>query len=251
MANGKGSPSRKDMSTLLVKHAPFRWREKLKPVIKGSSKLNIHEISKYDIKAMHDMTAKPSKKMEKSNIEIEGDGEVWVEKIYRHSKTRQSKIFFVSKQTGRKVPDEPPSGASHVIYLRQSFIEERTYRDPTSHTSDGKYSKKQENPLSPSRTPADMYALHHSGGEQKQLARLKPGYGTPSSKVDDQTTIAISVATSPPNGTRMGVSFLEGKYHGDFNFSDCDGFYNERPKLVKEKGNKDFSKDLANILEEQ
>jgi hypothetical protein len=255
MTNEEGSPSREQMSTLLMKEAPFRLQEKLNPVMKGTSTLNIREQAKYDTQAVHDCVAKPSKKVEKSHIGIKGDGEVWVEKRYRHIKTRESKIFFVSKSTGRKVPDEPPSGASHVIYLRISFIEERTNTNMDPNASSGgrgggKYSSKEEEKevSSPMTTPADRYALQFSGGKHKQLARVKAGHETPS-KLKDTEKAASHVTPSPPN--RLAASFLHEKFDGDFMFSDCDGFYNERPKLVKEKGSKDLSKDSANILEEQ
>jgi len=253
MTNEEGSPSREQMNTLLMKEAPFRLQEKLNPVMKGTSTLNIREQAKYDTHAVHDCVAKPSKKVEKSHIEIKGDGEVWVEKLYQHTKTRESRVFFVSKSTGRKVPDEPPSGASHVIYLRKSFIEERTNTNMEFNASSdggggGKYSPREEKKEVSSPMTSAGYALQFSGGKHKQLARVKPGPETPS-ELKDAEKAALHVTPSPPN--RLAASFLHEKFDGDFMFSDCDGFYNERPKLVKEKGNKDFSKDLANILEEQ
>lgn len=46
-----------------------------------------------------------------------GDGDVWVEKKFQNSKTGKQRSFFLSKNTGRRVRDEPPSGASKVVFL--------------------------------------------------------------------------------------------------------------------------------------
>jgi len=46
-----------------------------------------------------------------------GDGDVWVEKKFQNSKTGKQRSFFFSTNTGRKVRDEPPSGASKIVYL--------------------------------------------------------------------------------------------------------------------------------------
>jgi len=51
------------------------------------------------------------------DIQKEGDGDVWVEKTFQNSKTGKRRTFFCSKNTGRKVRDEPPTGASKVVYL--------------------------------------------------------------------------------------------------------------------------------------
>jgi len=92
--------------------------------MKGASQLESKEKKFYDIKVVSDPNAKASKKMGKAGGNVttaEGDGDVWVEKIFRHKKTGNTKIFFVSKQTGKKNPNEPPTGASRVLYLRQSY----------------------------------------------------------------------------------------------------------------------------------
>ena len=62
---------------------------------------------------------KPSKLMARSNfiLPILGDGDVWVETIYRHKETGEHRVFFCSLKTGRKLYDEPPTGASKVVYL--------------------------------------------------------------------------------------------------------------------------------------
>ncbi len=58
--------------------------------------------------------------------EGDGDGDVWVEVLYEHVKTGEIKSYFKStKDPNRKVP-EPPTGASHVIFLKSSYIEKHT-----------------------------------------------------------------------------------------------------------------------------
>ena len=104
----------------------FRGRTKIVPSMKGSSQLNIAEFSKYDTREYEDQLAKCSKKVTRSNIAdimygAKGDGDVWVEKLLTSTKTRQTKVFFVSKQTGRKVAGEPNSGAGRVFYLKPEY----------------------------------------------------------------------------------------------------------------------------------
>lgn len=190
---------------------------------------------KYDTLALHDSLAKPSKKVDKSHMIIEGDGDVWIEKLYRHAKTGETKTFFVSQLNGRKVPDEPPSGASHVIYLRESFLEERS--NPSSPVSS---SEKDSTGKSTGREEQQ---------QQKQLRAGKSGYDTPkvSSKSKNiEITSPMNVTPSPP---RLTVSFFKGKFDGEYDFSDCDGYYNERPSLVREKGSKQLTQELAEFTE--
>jgi len=61
--------------------------------------------------------AKPSKSMKNTNIEIIGDNDVWEERILVQKNTGKEKSFFYSANTGFRVKDEPPTGASQVIYL--------------------------------------------------------------------------------------------------------------------------------------
>jgi len=50
------------------------------------------------------------------NVDQSADGDIWVEKIFQSKKTGKRRIYFCSSKTGRKVRDEPPTGASKVIY---------------------------------------------------------------------------------------------------------------------------------------
>jgi len=61
------------------------------------------------------------------NGDSDGDGDVWVEVLCKHIKTGQIRSYFKStKDPHRRVADEPPTGASHVIYLKSSYIEKHT-----------------------------------------------------------------------------------------------------------------------------
>jgi len=65
--------------------------------------------------------AKPSPTIHKAHINdkhIYGDNDCWREAVCRCNRTGEIRIFFISELTGRKVPDEPPTGASKVLYLR-------------------------------------------------------------------------------------------------------------------------------------
>jgi hypothetical protein len=63
---------------------------------------------------------KPSKLMRKTRFGagmVQSDGDVWVEKVLKHRDSGEMKSFFFSQNTGFYVPDEPPSGASNIVYL--------------------------------------------------------------------------------------------------------------------------------------
>ena len=65
-----------------------------------------------------DPCAKQSKIVKRSNLKLSGggDGDIWVEKIFVSKRTAKRRTFFVSVATGRRCRDEPPTGASKIIY---------------------------------------------------------------------------------------------------------------------------------------
>jgi len=69
------------------------------------------------IEVIRDPHARQSKHMKKSSFKVYGDGDVWVEKILRGKMTKKKKSFFYSVKTGVRVPNEPPTGASKVVYV--------------------------------------------------------------------------------------------------------------------------------------
>jgi hypothetical protein len=93
----------------------------------------IVEITKHQVEHLHDPLAKQSRKVVlHSNlnkglgdeVRVVGDGDVWVEVLCKNVKTGQIKSYFKStKNPQNRVPDEPPTGASHVVFLRSSYIE--------------------------------------------------------------------------------------------------------------------------------
>mmetsp|Transcript_19030 Transcript_19030/g.23978 ORF Transcript_19030/g.23978 Transcript_19030/m.23978 type:complete len:198 (-) Transcript_19030:743-1336(-) len=103
---------------LLKRQAPFKCTRK---IVKGASLLNVTELHKYDVVKTKDPTANKSKKVARSSLKEDGDGDVWVEKIYYAKKDRRPVTVFVSKKTGNLAKGEPPSGASKVIFLKQSI----------------------------------------------------------------------------------------------------------------------------------
>jgi len=85
-----------------------------------SSSLSSHfikNIALYDTKSIVDPLAKPSKIVKR--LGIVGDGDIWVESVCRNRKSGSTRLFFVSQNTGQKVRDEPPTGASQVLYLKR------------------------------------------------------------------------------------------------------------------------------------
>ena len=67
-----------------------------------------------------DPLGKQSKHMRRSsfNKTIAGDGDIWVERLFESQTSGRRKTFFCSERTG-KCFQEPPTGASKVIYLQQ------------------------------------------------------------------------------------------------------------------------------------
>ncbi len=74
-----------------------------------------------DAEIILDPLARPSKRMSKANNRVYGDNDVWVEKILVNKKTRKERSFFYSIKTGERKADEPPTGASKVIYIENDF----------------------------------------------------------------------------------------------------------------------------------
>jgi len=74
-------------------------------------------IALYDTGNIEDPFAKQSNKSKR--MEVKGDGDIWVEANFRSSKSGKTRLFFVSQNTGQKVCDEPPTGASQVFYLKR------------------------------------------------------------------------------------------------------------------------------------
>mmetsp|Transcript_14934 Transcript_14934/g.17379 ORF Transcript_14934/g.17379 Transcript_14934/m.17379 type:complete len:175 (+) Transcript_14934:91-615(+) len=104
----------------LKKQVAFRKYTKRPDMVKGASTLKPTLRHKYDIDIISDPNATPSKKIAKSGVSPTGDGDVWVEMIFMHQTAGECPVFFVSKNTGVRVKDEPPSGASRVIFLKES-----------------------------------------------------------------------------------------------------------------------------------
>ena len=82
--------------------------------------------SKHQIHRLYDPLAKPSKIGFSSSKgdKVSGDGDIWVESLRKNTKTGEYRTYFRStKNPETKIPDEPPTGASHVIYLKTSYVE--------------------------------------------------------------------------------------------------------------------------------
>ena len=75
---------------------------------------------KHDTLHIHDPVAKPGRT---TRTHSTGDGDTWVEKILRNAKNGNVDTFFVSTKTGIKYRNEPPTGASTVVYLKESVRE--------------------------------------------------------------------------------------------------------------------------------
>lgn len=129
--------SKKDDMKVVESTAAIAKANTKREFMKGVSHLNLNEKNFYDTKVVEDSRAKASKKMTKAGSPVkssEGDGEVWAEKIFRNKKG-ETQIFFVSKHTGEKVKDEPPTGASRVLYLRESYKSRNEVTAPSPKSS--------------------------------------------------------------------------------------------------------------------
>jgi len=67
----------------------------------------------------YDPFAKQSKLMKKSRMKVNiiGDNDIWEERTLIKKSTGEQRSFFYSTNTGFRVMDEPPTGATCVIYL--------------------------------------------------------------------------------------------------------------------------------------
>eukprot|EP00551_Chaetoceros_affinis_P017697 CAMPEP_0203735436 /NCGR_PEP_ID=MMETSP0092-20131115/32278_1 /ASSEMBLY_ACC=CAM_ASM_001090 /TAXON_ID=426623 /ORGANISM="Chaetoceros affinis, Strain CCMP159" /LENGTH=363 /DNA_ID=CAMNT_0050619979 /DNA_START=166 /DNA_END=1257 /DNA_ORIENTATION=+ len=71
-----------------------------------------------DSSSLRDPCARKSRTVQRSKKlrKVGSDNDIWIEKIYMSKKTGKKRIYFVSVRTGERVRDEPPSGASQVLY---------------------------------------------------------------------------------------------------------------------------------------
>mmetsp|Transcript_25973 Transcript_25973/g.32017 ORF Transcript_25973/g.32017 Transcript_25973/m.32017 type:complete len:196 (+) Transcript_25973:52-639(+) len=113
----------KQMTKMNMNHQPLDRQKafkKSRDKMKGASTLNISDFHKYDTAIVVDSTATPSTKIAKANAKKGdiGDDDVWIEKIFHKKIDRTPVTVFVSTKTGKRVIDEPPTGASRAIYLK-------------------------------------------------------------------------------------------------------------------------------------
>ncbi len=77
-----------------------------------------HEVSHF-----HDPMAKQSHKVRSDKRLAGGDGDIWVEKLCQSTKTGRFATYFESTNTGKKHKNEPPTGASTVVFLKDNFVQ--------------------------------------------------------------------------------------------------------------------------------
>ena len=87
-------------------------------MMKGASALDVRDIPKYDVQMCNESVTKQSKIVERNGCSMISDNDVWVEKVLFQKQTGKARSFFISRKTGRRMPDEPPSGASKILYLK-------------------------------------------------------------------------------------------------------------------------------------
>ena len=76
-----------------------------------------------------DPFAQESISMRKTRLgRIEQDGDMWFETVFRNYINGRKRIFFVSYKTGVRCRDEPPTGASVVVYLKSSVRKMRMHQ---------------------------------------------------------------------------------------------------------------------------
>mmetsp|Transcript_20366 Transcript_20366/g.30592 ORF Transcript_20366/g.30592 Transcript_20366/m.30592 type:complete len:114 (-) Transcript_20366:20-361(-) len=92
---------------------------------KNKRRFKSHGLEEYDVHKEFDPFAKQSSAMKRSRFQpLKQDGDVWLETIFQ-TKSGDPKTYFVSLKTGLRTKDEPPSGASTVVYLNSSAREVR------------------------------------------------------------------------------------------------------------------------------
>lgn len=82
-----------------------------------------HALEDYDFDKQHDPLARESLIVKRSKFwkHLKPDGDIWFETIFRNINNGKARIYFVSQKKGSRRRDEPPSGASFVVYLRSSI----------------------------------------------------------------------------------------------------------------------------------
>lgn len=98
----------------------------LDPAAPSSPKSPLIRATKHQIHRLNDPLARPSKVgfTAMPGDKKSGDGDIWVESLCKNKKTGQYRTYFRStKNSETTCPDEPPTGASHVIYLKMSYVE--------------------------------------------------------------------------------------------------------------------------------
>jgi hypothetical protein len=86
------------------------------PLSKGKFAPLVDHIPNCPNRLIHDPLARKSDKKISSRL-CRGDGDLWLEKECVHATTGKHMSFFYSAHTGRRVANEPPSGAQRVLYV--------------------------------------------------------------------------------------------------------------------------------------
>lgn len=92
-------------------------KQYVRTTMKGASLLDVTEFHKYDTQLVQDSKASKSKKVSRSSKGhpiVQGDDDVWVEKIYHTKNDNREVSVFISKKTGTMLRDEPPTGMSKL-----------------------------------------------------------------------------------------------------------------------------------------
>ena len=98
-------------------HQWMNTQKDVRTTMKGASLLDVTEFHKYDTQFVQDSKASKSKKVARSTKGhpiVQGDDDVWVEKIYHTKNDNREVSVFVSKKTGTMLRDEPPTGMSKL-----------------------------------------------------------------------------------------------------------------------------------------
>ena len=111
------------MKTNKPSNAALEWKKipDIKLLVQALQDKGMYE----EIGDIDDPIAKASGTVKRSKLSVEstGDGDVWYEAIRKNVKSGKVTHFFISIRTGEKSIDEPPTGASKVVYLKKSIRE--------------------------------------------------------------------------------------------------------------------------------
>jgi hypothetical protein len=122
----KGSNTSRDargIAACIIRFFGFSWKEVRSRGCDDSDTMNSHGSDDLQPK-QRSFYARRSRVVKNSPFlrkrAEKGDGDVWVERLGKNRNTGSVRVYFQSRNTGKRCRDEPPSGAQNIIWRNYS-----------------------------------------------------------------------------------------------------------------------------------